>query len=503
MGLSLERAHALQLPAGGWCEGVAFAATLTALFALQIGHAGAAALFDRPMWLDEIYTSTLVNDPNLVHSMQALAAGVETHPPGLYLLLRPLAWLAGGMNETVLRLSALASVGLALVGLYLCLRTRFTIGPSMVATLAIWCNPTIVHHAFDGRFYGPLVAAVVWYACSLLRGRQDPGGWYIVIVLSAVAAVSLHYLGIVAVFLVTCGEACARRRFSLSVAPALAGGLSGLLGFVACLPFLFDQRQAISQSTWMEPITLRLALNSLLELFSIPMAGVIILGIWMVLWHRNSPIGTCQDFAGLTALLALPLVFIVVSVIAQPVYLPRYAIPAVAGCAPLCAWAVSKLRPVGLTITVLIVSLFSGLVVRREALDQKGWSRGMDGLIHALRQQQRAEPIVFESPAQSYVVNRYAKDLEGRSFLLDFEDGEIGSINRNRLFMRDLARQYGSFYDRPRTVTWRTVRKWPHFILVGARFGPVGRRIMTDGDYPGFSVSQLNGTDIYFAQKNR
>jgi len=151
----------------------------------------------------------------------------------------------------------------------------------------------------------------------------------------------------------------------------------------------------------------------------------------------------------------------------------------------------------------LVLCLLSGLVVRREALEQEGWSQGMDRLIHMLRQQPGSEPIIFESPAQAYVVERYAKDLRERTYLLDFEDGEIGSINRNRLFMRDLSRQYASFYDRPPTVTWRTVRNWPRFILVAASFDPVGRRLVTDSDYPGFHVSRLGRPDIYFAQKSR
>jgi hypothetical protein len=127
----------------------------------------------------------------------------------------------------------------------------------------------------------------------------------------------------------------------------------------------------------------------------------------------------------------------------------------------------------------------------------------MDRLIDALRQQPGSEPIIFESPAQSYVVDLYAERLRGRSYLLDFEDGEIGNVNRNRLFMRDLSRQYASFYDRPRTVPWCRARTWPRFILVAASFVPVGRRLVTDSDYPGFHVSQLERPDIYLAQRSR
>jgi hypothetical protein len=503
MGLSLERGRALRLAAGGWREGFAFGAGLTALFALQTWTAGASALFEGHLWLDEVYTCTLVNDPSLARSMRALAAGVETHPPALFLLLRPLAWFNGGLDETLLRLFALVSVGLALVGIYLCLRVRFLVGASILAALSIWCNPTIVQEAFDGRFYGPLLAAVVWYAYGLMRSRQGAGGWYIVIVLSALVAASLHYLGIAAVALVTGGEIYARCKARLPVFPAFAGGACGLMGLAACLPFLLGQRQAISQSTWLEPITLRPALMFLAELFCMPLAFVIILGAWTVLRHRRGPACACRDFAGLTALLALPFVLILVSVTAQPVYLPRYAISAVAGCAPLSAWAVSRLRPLGLGICILILSLFSGLFVREEALHKRSWSQGMDRLIYALRQQPGSEPIIFESPAQAYVVERYAKDLRERTYLLDFEDGEIGSINRNRLFMRDLSRQYASFYDRPSMVAWRTVRNWPHFILVAASFDPVGRRLVTDSDYPGFHLSRLERPDTYFAQKNR
>src|SRR5262249_52425785 len=153
--------------------------------------------------------------------------------------------------------------------------------------------------------------------------------------------------------------------------------------------------------TWLEPITVRLALNFLAELFWMPLAFVSFLGAWTVLRHRNGPARVCRDFAGLTALVALPFVLILVSIMAQPVYLPRYALPAVVGFAPLSAWAVSRLRSLGLGICILILILFSGRVVKAEALDKISWSRGMNWLIYVLRQQPGSEPIVFESPAQA------------------------------------------------------------------------------------------------------
>src|SRR5437660_1448740 len=68
----------------------------------QVALAGALSLFSRHFWSDELYTVTLVGDPDFGHSLQALAGGVETHPPTYYLFLRSFTWL-NGANEIALR----------------------------------------------------------------------------------------------------------------------------------------------------------------------------------------------------------------------------------------------------------------------------------------------------------------------------------------------------------------------------------------------------------------
>src|SRR5262249_2170405 len=137
----------------------------------QIILSNCTYLLQRHFWLDEIYTQTLVSDPDLGHAMAALAGGVETHPPTLYALLRLYTALLGGASEVTLRTFALLSVIGALLGLYVGLRTVYGSLVALTPVLAIWGHGLVVHHAFEARFYGPLLAGAVWFAYFLNRAR--------------------------------------------------------------------------------------------------------------------------------------------------------------------------------------------------------------------------------------------------------------------------------------------------------------------------------------------
>jgi hypothetical protein len=119
-----------------------------------------------------------------------------------------------------------------------------------------------------------------------------------------------------------------------------------------------------------------------------------------------------------------------------------------------------------------------------------------DELIGMLRQVPDKQIIMFESPAKLYLVCRYAPDLTPRCFLLDFERGEINFAPDSRVFVRDLARKYGDFYQWPHAEKWATVKKLKHFYIVASFFVGGELNVFKPGPYPGFLVRRL-GKDLY------
>jgi hypothetical protein len=474
---------------------------LTALIAGQLWITHSWTHFGRHFWLDEIYTHTLVTDPSLTHSLKALSGGAETHPPALYLLLRPVHAgvqlarrlvghdLAGRFDdEVVLRAFALTCTILALLGLYACLRQCFAASVAFTAILALWSHPLIIEHAFDGRFYGPWLAAIVWYAYALARFREVGASrlWLVLIAVTGVLVTTLHYFGIISYVLVTGAEWWARRRLGVPAARGMLAASLGPLAFGLCLPMLVEQRSAISIGSWIEPIDWNRAVGFVSEVLLLPAAALLLIVAWLSREESVTATTSQDELLGLAALLLMPFLLVGLSYVLQPVYWPRYAFPAIAGLAAPAAYALSRTRKLWLAVLVLALIAVSSRELHRIASGWRQIDRSTDRLIADLHMKTRNDPIVFESQAQLYVVGHYAPALYSRSVLLDFERGEIGRSNNNRVFMRDLARRYAEFYPRPALLPWSQVRQWRHFFLVSANFGPNSTGMVVTGSYPGF-----------------
>lgn len=454
-------------------------------------------LFGRYFWLDEIYTNTLVTDDNLGHAMHALQSGVETHPPALYLLLRGYRVFVHTGDEVALRSFALLAVVLALVGIYACLRECLPLWASVAAMLACWCHPLILSQAFNGRFYGAWLAAIVWCAYFLVRQRDSrrPVLTGVAVAACAVLVCTIHYFGILSLVLVAAAEWLARRRERISRVGIL-WAVAGPMALAACLPLLQGQRQALTETTWMAPITLKGAVGlarSFVDGFPI---GWIAVAAWLSMLFtrrfRRSGDSTLSTLWGLTSLLALPLVVVALSCVWQPVYDTRYCFPAVAGLAGVAAFIAAYCSHGWAIALCGWLALIGGLNLQQEAQQTKAlWVDVPQRLIAELREQPQELPIVFELPWQLYVVDRYAPDLRSRCVLLDYETGEIGNRLPGEVFARDLARRYSAFYPKPPTKSWKEIRHWPRFLLVPADYGLAAKPPPGPEFYPGFDARPL------------
>lgn len=425
-------------------------ACLVLAMGLQVWISGAVALLSRKFWLDEILTHTLVGDPDLGHALRALAGGVETHPPTFYLLLRGFTTLAGGANETTLRLFALLSTAIALMGIYRILRGHYQPPPALAATLAVGGNPVVLTYAFEARSYATWLAAVVWFTFFLAECVRFPDRWLprSLLALSAVLVCTLHYLGILA-FLLVAGGVLAARRGCLPRAAWIAAAL-GPLALAGFLPLLVAQRSSLPASSWMRRPDLIAATAFLLQFLDL---GVILaLAAASQLSARGSrrpPRPVPPDVPGLVALGFLPFLLLIFSWAVQPALMARYALPALAAMGPAVAAVLARFPRAWSVAACICLVVAGAFKLSGEVGAGRETDRQADALIDAVRQRTDGAPVVFELSDPLYVVSRYAPDMANRCFYLDFGPGEVGYANSGPAFGVGLARRYERFYGRP------------------------------------------------------
>jgi hypothetical protein len=486
-------------------ELVVVALVLAGVLALEVELAQAGYLFTRHFWLDEILTHTMVTDASLTHAMNALRSGVETHPPALYLTLRGFIALTGQKDEVGLRLFTVLSAFLGLLGIYRTLRQSFPIDASLAAAVGIWCHPLFQKEAFDARFYMPWLAGIAWYAYFLTRSRDEGGpSVQIGLAVTSIFVCTVHYFGIISLGLVLGGEMMARRARGRPLSPGL---LSSCLGFVAlavCLPMLFQQRSAITVSSWQPEADWKVA-RSLFE--NIYLAKPLAIGA-IVAWVGALVGGTrartleseqesnANKQAPLSALLLLPVALVGFSFLVQPALMERYSVPAIAGLAPAIAWLLSRTTAPFILAAALLFLVWGGLQLNEQTAEAHQKDEHTTQLIRLIHEVTDDEPVIFESPREQYVVCRYAPDLVKRSFLLDFEKSQTGFEPQSRIFVRDLARQYDHFYGTPPLMTLDRLRREKHAYLVGAFLSGGDPRATFEGPYPGFVIRYI-GLELY------
>lgn len=469
------------------------ALVLVLVIAAQLSRTESWWLFERYFWLDEIYTHTLVADPSLSHALHALAGGVETHPPALYLLLRGYTRLVGSTGEIALRSFALLSVLAGLVGIYACLRRCFAWWGCLAVVLGAWAHPLLLDQAFNARFYGPWLAAAVWCAFFLVRVRV-PGRPGSQLALAGCAAIvcTLHYFGILSLLLIVGGELLARRHAGVPLLRGMVPVAAGPLALALCLPLLRSQHGALAETVWMAPIDLQGVLGLVRQFVEGYPFGWLALAAWLSVLLSPSNgrpgWGPLAVLAGVAALIGLPAIMVAFSYAVQPVYDPRYSFPAVAGVVALAGWLGGCCTRGWALILCAWLAVVGGLGLQREA-QQAGnlWVALPRQLMAELRHAEGA-PILFELPWQLYVVYRYAPDLRSRCALLDDPTGELPGRLPAERFGLELGRCYSKFYPEPPTIPWPKARRLPRFFLVSGDYGLMAKEPLDDRSYPGFRV---------------
>jgi hypothetical protein len=323
--------------------------------------------------------------------------------------------------------------------------------------------------------------------------------------LSAVLVCIVHYFGVIILALVVGAEIVARRSMGTSRWSGLWPASLGPVALVACVPLMVSQRSAYTVPTWVSAPSLGKVADFCSSILLPKYLGAVVITAWLS-WllqktrgADGSPADSPRDpagLAGLTGLLLLPITLVLFSYTVQPALVDRYGLPAVAALGPCTAFVASRMSRIWLaTLCVFLVVAGTRDLGYRSAGYQER-DRWTAGLISAIRRHTNDEPVLFESPHELYVVCRYAPDLAGRCFALDFEQGQIGHADAFRVFVRDSVRSYATCYPVPALMTWDAVRGLPKLHLV-PHLGPYPHlRGFTNAEerYPGFTARQVEGS---------
>ncbi len=503
------------------------ALAIAALWAAQLAAANGWMLFGRPLWLDEILTYLVANDPSFPHAMAAVRHGVDANPPGLHATLWLIANCVGGLGPIGLRAFSLSSVMLAMLGVYLTAR-RLGAGPpaALAGAAAMAACPLAVEHAVEARYYGPLLAILAWFAYAQLRARtaRRPTLAFAAVAALAAAAGFVHYFGLLAVGLMVAADLAPddlplRRRW-----PRLAAPLVGLLiAGLAAVPFFLGQRAGLTVKTWVEPADAGMVAGVWQGLLAAPsvLAVLVIAAIGVALTKKDSvfceaasggvPPGRAALPPGRAALPALslvlfPLVIAGFSAAVQPSFVGRYLMPTLLPLGLICAVALEAAATGGLGRRPAGGALVKALVLTLAALAAAtalgGWEvrrlrdAAVVSTLRAAEVRAIARVAADSSPPGAAVVFLRRLDLYpllasdpalfARCALLDYEDDPRRPLAPGSRIERDLGRKVAAMYPAQfRLATVADLRSGDAYFFLVA---PPTRQVVLRRVLKGFGV---------------
>lgn len=464
-----------------WNEGLWFIVAFGTLVFIQFRLTDAGHLFSRWFWHDEICTLHVVDDRSFLHSMQAIAAGVEGSPPGLQVLMRSWA-LVAGTSETAFRSFSFACMMLAVAGVYANLRRSFPRLVALAGALVVWAHPTILDQALQARFYAPWCAAVAWFAFFIGRVRtQRRVHWSDASRLACLSWVACftHYFGVISLAGIVLAEWVVhggpwrdwRVYASVGVGP---------VALIVSLPFFLIPQRAMSQvSSWAPSATVDEAVALLASIANPKMlyflgvivaVGLLLRGLgWLVRRgpERSAAANASTSFGGgaengldwkplapLAGIMLLVPALIVVSYVIQPCLVPRYSLPAVLGLAPIIAFAVSR---TGAAAQVVAIAAMFYLACNSLHLHQATYRLEHADrleLVDTLCKVPLEQSILFELNHDAYVMEHYVPELAGRCYLADATvTPGMSQYRRWKVFQADHTRVVTHFYGSPQVLS--------------------------------------------------
>lgn len=485
-----------------FAETIFISIVVAGILTAQIIASGSGFLLRRRLGLDEIITDLLVADPDLRHSLRAIVGGLDTNPPAYHLLLRTLRRLVPVRAEIGVRAVSVGAALLALVGIYATLRQAYPTLIALAVILALWSHPLLQRCAFEGRMYTSWLAAVVWSAYLLSRSTGVPDadlGLHVLLAAAAVLTCMLHTLGSLSLVLVL-GAHLVFNGFDRSSVDAAMWASVGLITFVGWIPAVWKQSVA-NPVTWVSPATTKsvagfvravLLPPGVATLFVLSAGSALFLEGPLPAGVRGQGAAAVSVLGGIAGPIAMPVALIVLSVTLEPLLVDRYALPVIAGFAPLMAAVIAPLPSMWTVLLIGALAAKGAFHLRSLVAEYRDSDRVTTGLIAAIERHAGQSPVYFERVHELAVVSRYTPSK--RYAAIDFADAAATSGGSRRVPNSNQARLISTYYAGVTLVPWLAVRALPDLYLVPSTLTSSEQNLaQLEMRYPEFDVRPLQG----------
>jgi mannosyltransferase len=345
---------------------------LVAAFAIAVSAAGAA----RPsLWFDE--AATISAGTRTVAQLLRLLGNIDAVHGAYYLLMH--GWFTVfPATEFWSRFSSCLAVGLAAAGVVTVAKQFAGRSVAVTAGVVFAILPRITWAGIEARSYALTAAVAVWLTVLLVISGRRPGVWVAYGAGLAAATVLNVFMVLLvlphAVFVVTLRD----RRSVVAWAAATFAAV------LAVAPFLFFCRTQIAQVRWISPLSGRTVGEVLREqYFDDSLAFAVCAGVILLLplaFRRLRPAdpGVRALIRLAVAWMLLPTaVLLLYSVVAEPIYYPRYLTytsPAMALLLGVCIVAIvrTRERATALVAVLAVAATPNFLIVQRGPYAKEG-----------------------------------------------------------------------------------------------------------------------------------
>jgi len=312
-----------------------------ALFTVRFFGPAAIRAETKPFWHDEIYTVLLAGLPSIANQWAAVRDGADLAPPLNAVIARGVK-LVIGVGPVVTRIPAMIGFWAMTLIVFVMVRRRANASLALVAA----CLPLFTaayRYAYEARPYGLMMglAALAWWGWAEAASGRRRARCLSILGISLAAGLWNHYYAVLVYAPIMVGEAVRSirsRRLDPGVGLAVVG--SALLA-VPMLPLI---RLSLAQapSFWARPTaadipaTYGFLFDALTSVeFRWTIAVIVVLVVVGTLQRAPRPaveprLPDHEIAAGVTCLL-LPALGVLLGVYVTGAFVPRYALPAVAG----------------------------------------------------------------------------------------------------------------------------------------------------------------------------
>lgn len=471
--------------------GSEIATVASALLLLMVGEVLGSKpriLFERYFSVDEMWAKFLESDPSIWHSLVTLKHSPDQTPPLYHLVIRAFWCLWGGSPETAFRVPSFITIWIALVLTYTVLRRSFAVLPSLVAVLALWSYGPIVMYAFFARPYALLLASTAGF-CLIYGDERTDGSWAVVTAGAAALVCSSHYFGIFGLASIVFVDVITRPAAPSQKLKRLLPVTAGPIALLLILPFIRATTSGYPVASYLPsylpPLTLSFVFRQIVGgaiggFFGSAITLALVLEFaWGVSelirrcgYEKNpptEPLRLSQPTILLSALLLIPLVLVLFSVVTDNYLLDRYMITGLLGTTPLMAMIASRSSKRVLVYVLAFFTFVGALRVHGFGLQQEYWQLDRERLIRKVNALNDRVPIVAYAKNEAYLIYSYAPLVRPRLFIADFSSSHMRDLSRGILVDGEIASRWSAADPAlPKLVNLNELRRMGDFHLVDA-----------------------------------